>query len=115
MIDWEILDQGITKFTKGNYDYVSNVLPIRTYPRGLDIEIFGFKLLEQMCDDNSIPKNVRSILILIKQDLNSDKELGVKVDSAIAKVEDLSQDPNLSAHARQQIWELTSLLSEVCE
>jgi uncharacterized protein (UPF0147 family) len=70
------------------------------------------ELLDRMCDDNSIPKNVRDVLLTVRDELKSDKELAVRIDSAIAKVEGLSQDPNLSAHSRQQIWELTSLLSE---
>ena len=73
------------------------------------------ELLDNMCSDTSIPRNVRNVLITVRDELKSDRELGIKVDSAIAKVEGLSQDPNLSAHTREQIWELTSLLSEVCE
>lgn len=73
------------------------------------------ELLGQMCEDKSIPRNVREVLIEVKKDLESDKELGVKIDSAIQRVEGLSLDPNLSAHARAQIWNLTSLLSDIGE
>jgi len=48
LIDWELIDAAIEEFTGGKYDYVSNVLPKRTYPRGLDVEVFGFKTLEWM-------------------------------------------------------------------
>ncbi len=48
LIDWELLDQMINKFIDGNYDYISNVLTKRTYPRGLDIEIFSFAVLKKM-------------------------------------------------------------------
>jgi len=48
LIDWEVIDAAIDEFLSGRYDYVSNVLPKRTYPRGLDVEVFGFKTLEWM-------------------------------------------------------------------
>lgn len=48
LIDWNLIDQIITEFQKGDYDYVSNVLDRRTYPRGLDVECFSFTILEKM-------------------------------------------------------------------
>lgn len=71
------------------------------------------KILDQMCSDNSIPRNVKAILTTIKTDLRSDREPSVRIDAAIQYIEGLSQDPNLSAYAREQIWNLTSLLSEI--
>lgn len=71
-------------------------------------------LLDSLCKDPSISKNVRTILEFIKNDLiNNAGELGVKIDSALQKVEDISLDPNLSTYARAQIWNLTSLLESV--
>ncbi len=48
----ELIDNMINKYYEGNYEYLSNILNIneRTYPRGLDIEIFSFKLLEETYD-----------------------------------------------------------------
>jgi spore coat polysaccharide biosynthesis protein SpsF len=39
LIDPEIIDRCIVKFKSGDYDYLSNSL-FRTFPRGLDVEIF---------------------------------------------------------------------------
>ncbi|MBN2881026.1 glycosyltransferase family protein [Candidatus Woesearchaeota archaeon] len=47
VIDWNVIDEIIINYKKG-YDYASNVLPVRTYPRGLDAEVFGFNILEWM-------------------------------------------------------------------
>jgi spore coat polysaccharide biosynthesis protein SpsF len=41
-----ILSQLIAKFRAGGFDYVSNAMP-RTYPHGLDCEIFSFDALEK--------------------------------------------------------------------
>lgn len=45
-IDAEVIDELIEKHLKEKNDYTSNSL-IRSYPHGLDCEIFSFKLLEE--------------------------------------------------------------------
>ena len=46
LIEPKIIDNLINEFKSGDYDYVSNTLE-RTYPRGLDTEVFSFKTLEK--------------------------------------------------------------------
>lgn len=49
LIDSNVIDEIIQFFLENNYDIVSNAgsdLSNRTYPRGLDTEIFSFKVLE---------------------------------------------------------------------
>ena len=48
LIDSQIIDKVISAFYQQNrpYDYVSNILE-RTYPRGMDVEVFSFQALEQ--------------------------------------------------------------------
>lgn len=48
LIDWELIDKMVRKFVEGNYDYISNVLTKRTYPRGQDVEVFSYSILEKM-------------------------------------------------------------------
>ncbi|MDB6081698.1 MAG: spsF [Chlamydiia bacterium] len=45
LIDPQIIDQVILEYKNGSYDYVSNSLE-RTYPRGMDVEIFSYKTLQ---------------------------------------------------------------------
>lgn len=50
LIDSKVLDEVIKFYVDNNYDIVSNAgsdLSKRTYPRGLDIEVFSFKVLEK--------------------------------------------------------------------
>lgn len=48
LIDPDIVDEVIDAFQKEKCDYMSNVLPgERTYPRGLDVEIFSFEALRK--------------------------------------------------------------------
>lgn len=48
LIDPELIDEAIRLYleSKNNVDYASNTL-VRSYPRGLDIEVFSFKALKQ--------------------------------------------------------------------
>lgn len=47
LIDPMIIGSVIEEFKKGQCDYATNVLD-RTYPRGLDVEVFGRDLLEKL-------------------------------------------------------------------
>lgn len=48
LIDPDVVDHVISKYARaaGRADYVSNTL-LRTYPRGLDTEVFSYKVLEE--------------------------------------------------------------------
>lgn len=50
LIDPHVVEQTINKYLTGQYDYVSNTLK-RTYPRGLDVEVFSFKALDEAANE----------------------------------------------------------------
>ena len=54
MIDPQITDKTVNEFLKERPDYASNAL-IRTYPRGLDTEVFSLQTLECAWRDSSEP------------------------------------------------------------
>ncbi|MGL5574108.1 MAG: GNAT family N-acetyltransferase [Sarcina sp.] len=45
LIDYKIIDKMLIEYKKNNFDYYSNTIT-RTFPRGLDVEIFSLKSLE---------------------------------------------------------------------
>lgn len=47
MLDPQIIDQTVGLFLSDEYDYVSNCLLHRTFPDGLDTEVFSFGALER--------------------------------------------------------------------
>jgi len=74
------------------------------------------ELVNELCSDRSIPKNVRTILEQIKELLaDNKKEMGVKIDTSMQMIESISQDPNLSSFIRTQIWELSSVLESLID
>jgi len=46
LADPDIIRRGINMYLKGNYDYVGNGCFVRTFPDGMDVQIFSVKLLE---------------------------------------------------------------------
>ncbi len=48
LIDPQVIDKVIGAFLKEKKDYTANILGKRTYPQGLDTEVFTFKALEEM-------------------------------------------------------------------
>ena len=45
-MDSKLIDKFLKNFKKSNYDYFGNT-KLRTFPDGLDIEIFNFKTLKK--------------------------------------------------------------------
>jgi glutamate-1-semialdehyde 2,1-aminomutase len=46
LVDAKIVDEFLSKFKKTNVDYLSNCNPW-TYPDGLDVEVFSYKILKR--------------------------------------------------------------------
>lgn len=55
LIDPEIIDEAVRVFICGQWDYVSNILEPRTYPRGLDVEILTIAALERAWKEDGNP------------------------------------------------------------
>ena len=56
LIDLSNLPTYLTHIKQGQYDYVSNVIK-RTFPDGLDLQVYTFKALERLEKGTNIPNN----------------------------------------------------------
>ena len=54
LIDPEIIDSVIQHYNENNFDYVTNNNP-RTYPYGMDVEVFSFNALKQAWLKSTLP------------------------------------------------------------
>ena len=63
--------------------------------------------------DSTIPKNIRKAISEAKSRLDGEDELNVKVSAAIYLVESISDDINMPAHARTQVWTILSALESL--
>ncbi len=71
------------------------------------------KLITALSGDVTIPKNIRKALGDAKERLESADELNVKVSSAIYLIDSVSDDINMPAHARTQMWSVVSMLEAI--
>ena len=68
------------------------------------------ELLLQITEDRTVPRNIRESAQQAKESLESDEEQITKVDRAIQLLDDISEDSNMPAYTRTQIWSIVSLL-----
>jgi uncharacterized protein (UPF0147 family) len=74
----------------------------------------ALQLLEQICEDRTIPKNIREQCESAKNMLGQEeKEVRVKIDAVLEVMDNISEDPNLPIYARTQIWNIVSMLESI--
>ncbi len=72
------------------------------------------RILEQISDDRTIPRNVRERCLSARETLtDAKKELRVRIDAVLQIMDKLSEDPNIPVYARTQIWNIVSLLESI--
>lgn len=72
-------------------------------------------LMDIVINDTSIPKNVRKAVSDAKDKLGGDEELIHKTSAAVYALDEVSNDINMPAHARTQIWTILSALESIRE
>lgn len=69
------------------------------------------KLLDEINDDRTVPRNIRNLILETKKHLNNEKEdIAVRINSAVSILDEVSNDPNIPTYTRTQIWNIVSLL-----
>jgi uncharacterized protein (UPF0147 family) len=69
------------------------------------------KLLDEINNDRSVPRNIRSSIQEARESLNNTKQdMAVRVNNAISILDEISNDPNIPIYTRTQIWNIVSML-----
>ncbi len=73
------------------------------------------KMLSEIIDDRSVPRNIRTAAESAKKSLIEDviNEWDVKLSSAISVLDEITNDPNMPGYTRTQIWNVVSMLELV--
>ncbi|MEM2948667.1 MAG: UPF0147 family protein [Candidatus Anstonellales archaeon] len=71
------------------------------------------EIINSLLEDFSVPRNVRRALEEAKVRLEGTEELKVRISAAIYIIQEVSEDVNLPAHARTQIWAILSALEGI--
>ena len=71
------------------------------------------EMLTELQEDSTIPRNVKNKLEFCSNALREDIELSLKVDKVKHAIEDISEDSNLEAYTRTQLWNIASELEKL--
>lgn len=69
--------------------------------------------LNEIQEDITVPRNVRTKIEAIINTLKEDIELSIKVNKTLNELDDISNDVNLQAYTRTQIWNVMSVLEKL--
>lgn len=72
LIDSKIVEEMIKFYLEHDYDYVSNILK-RTFPDGLDVEIFSLKVLQRMYNNAKLKLEREHVTMFIKNNIKKFK------------------------------------------
>ncbi len=69
--------------------------------------------LKDIEEDSTVPKNVRSKIKEMIENLRGEIELSLKVNKALHKLDEIADDMNLNSYVRTQIWNIASSLEKL--
>jgi uncharacterized protein len=70
------------------------------------------RLLDEVVNDRTVPKNIRTAAEDSKNVLGSTDALELKISTAITNLDDIINDPNMPMYARTKIWNVVSMLEQ---
>jgi len=71
-------------------------------------------LIQQIADDRTVPRNIRTKCEESIKILQNDKEdSAVRINTVISSMDDVSNDPNIPMYTRTQIWNIVSILESM--
>lgn len=69
------------------------------------------QLLNQIEEDQLVPKNVRGKIVSMREMCEQDDlDIQIKINKSLQELDEISDDPNIPSFIRTQIWSIVSLL-----
>ena len=69
--------------------------------------------LNEVQEDATVPRNVRSQIQGVISTLKADAELQIKVSKALSGLSEIADDINLQSYTRTQIWNAITMLEKL--
>lgn len=71
------------------------------------------RLLDEIVNDRTVPKNIRAAAESSKVSLNNNSESWeLRISTAIHTLDEIINDPNMPIYARTKIWNVVSALEQ---
>ena len=71
------------------------------------------EVITELCDDSTVPRNIKSKFQEIITYLKDTNETSIKVNKALHNLDEIGDDTNLQPYIRTQIWNIVSMLEKV--
>lgn len=68
------------------------------------------EILNDLKDDATLPRNIRSKVEHIIEVLKDSKEPILKINTALNELDEITNDTNIQPYTRTQLWNISSLL-----
>ena len=69
--------------------------------------------LTEMRDDPTVPRNIKTKVSTILGIMGEDSDILIRVNKALNELDDISDDTNMQAYTRTQVWNIVSLLESI--
>lgn len=69
--------------------------------------------LEELKEDATVPKNIKKKIQGCIDILQENVELSIRVNKVLHELEEISEDSNMQAYTRTQIWNISSMLERL--
>lgn len=71
-------------------------------------------LIQQIINDRSVPKNIRTRCEESLQILqNEGMDAAVRINTVVSNMDEISNDPNIPMYTRTQVWNIVSILESL--
>jgi len=70
-------------------------------------------VIQELCEDTTLPKNIKIKFQEITNSLKQKGEKSIKVNKALSDLDEIADDSNLQPFVRTQIWNIVSMLEKV--
>jgi len=81
----------------------------------MDLETVN-NLIEEIKNDRTVPRNIRTLIAEAQKDLNDEKhDIVTRITAAISILDEVSNDVNNPPYTRTQIWNIVSMLETIKE
>ena len=71
-------------------------------------------LIEQIINDRTVPRNIRTKCEDSIKILKDDKQdNAIRINTVISSMDEISNDPNIPMYTRTQVWNIVSILESM--
>ena len=71
--------------------------------------------LQELSSDSTVPRNIKSkveeVIKILREENGQD--ISIRINKALSTIDEISDDTNLQAYTRTQIWNIASMLEMI--